>query len=55
MKTFLFALFQGMGSVISINSTALYRYPYRQSAEALRGDWLRIGKDIENAWDEDDG
>ncbi len=54
MKTFIFAILQGMGSILSVNSAALYRYPHRQSGEALRGDWLRIGKDIENAWDEND-
>jgi len=26
----------------------LYRYPYRNSAEGLRADWLNIGKDIHN-------
>lgn len=54
MKTFIFAILQGMGSILSVNTAALYRYPHRQSGEAFRGDWLRIGKDIENAWDEND-
>lgn len=54
MKTFIMAMLQGMGSVLTVNSTALYRHPHRQSGEALRGDWLRIGQDIENAWDNDD-
>jgi hypothetical protein len=26
----------------------LYRYPYRNSAEALRGDWLKIAGDMES-------
>ncbi|MDX2073495.1 MAG: hypothetical protein SFX19_03910 [Alphaproteobacteria bacterium] len=26
----------------------LYRYPHRNSGEALRGDWLKIAGDIES-------
>lgn len=26
----------------------LYRYPYRNSAEGLRKDWLNIGSDIDS-------
>lgn len=38
---------KGVVSVLTINPSPLYRYPYRNSAEAFRGDWSRIGKDIE--------
>jgi hypothetical protein len=39
----------GLFSVIKVTSAPmLYRYPYRTSAEALRGDWLKIGDDLEN-------
>ena len=39
----------GLLSVLKITSAPLlYRYAYRTSAEALRADWLNIGKDIEN-------
>jgi hypothetical protein len=39
-------LLGGMISVLSISPISLYRFPYRNSAEALRGDCLRVGKDI---------
>ncbi len=29
----------------------LYRYPYRMSAEGLRGDMLRVGEDMAAAFD----
>ena len=39
----------GLLSVLKITSAPLlYRYTYRTSAEALRTDWVHIGKDIEN-------
>jgi hypothetical protein len=39
----------GFVSVIRvIGAPLLYRYPYRTSAEALRADWLNIGKDIDS-------
>ena len=39
----------GLVSVLKvIGGPMLYRYPYRISAEGLRGDWLSIGRDIEN-------
>ena len=37
----------GMSRLFAITTPPLYRYPYRNSAEGLRGDMLRIGKDIE--------
>ena len=40
-------IFSGMGSVMRIPSSSLYRYPYRATGEGLRGDWLKIGKDVE--------
>ena len=44
---FLWRMLEGMTSIFTIARSELYRYPYRQSAEAMRGDWKRIGKDIE--------
>lgn len=38
---------KGIVSVLTVMPSPLYRYPYRNSAEAFRGDWGRIGKDIE--------
>lgn len=43
---------KGVVSVMTILPSPLYRYPYRNSAEAFRGDWQRIGKDIECVFDE---
>lgn len=40
------SLLGGMMSVMTFSPSPLYRYPYRNSAEAFRGDWSRIGKDI---------
>lgn len=38
----------GMLGVLNITSSPMmYRYPYRSNAEALRGDMLKIGKDME--------
>lgn len=38
----------GVFSVLkSVGAPLLYRYPSRNSAEALRGDWLRIAGDID--------
>ncbi len=48
---FILEVVRGMGSVLSVNKSALYRYPYYNSGEALRGDWLKIGKDINNTMD----
>lgn len=44
----------GLGSPVRLSASALYRFPHRNSAEALRGDWLRIGKDIRIAMNEED-
>lgn len=38
---------KGIVSVLTVMPAPLYRYPYRNTAEAFRGDWSRIGKDIE--------
>lgn len=43
---------KGFISVITVTaSPQLYRYPYRSSAEALRGDMLRVGKDMSETFD----
>lgn len=39
----------GFGALFTVTTPPLYRYPYRNGFEALRGDWLRVGKDIEAA------
>lgn len=38
--------FAGMFSTLSVSSSELYRYPYRNTQEALQGDSKRIAKDI---------
>ncbi len=42
---------EGMMSVLTITSPPLYRYPYRNSAEAFRGDFKRVAEDIAAAFD----
>ncbi len=43
MKNFAHGIF----TVLKLTGAPLlYRYPYRNSAEALRGDWLKIGGDM---------
>lgn len=39
----------GIMSVLTISSSHLYRYPYRNSSEAFRGDFKRIAGDMENS------
>ncbi len=42
------SFFKGMLSAITVTAAPqIYRYPYRSSAEGLRGDMQRIGGDIE--------
>ncbi len=48
---FLWEALKGIISVLTVNSSPLYRYPYRNSAEAFRGDWKKIGQDITSALD----
>lgn len=41
---------KGFLTVLTITaSPQLYRYPYRGSAEGLRGDMLRVGEDMFSA------
>jgi len=44
----------GMGSVLALPSSPLYRYPYRNSGEGLRADCLKVGHDIYNIWERRD-
>lgn len=45
MKNFAHGIF----TVLKLTGAPLlYRYPYRNSAEALRSDWLKIAGDIES-------
>lgn len=46
-RIFFKSLIQGVALPVEVMMSPLYRYPYRQAGEALRGDWLRIGGDIE--------
>ena len=42
------SLIKGALSVITVTAAPqLYRYPYRSSAEGLRGDMQRVGGDVE--------
>lgn len=43
---FLRQIFAGIGAPLRVSSSPLYRYPYRDSMQALAGDWKRVGKDI---------
>ena len=54
MLSFIRSLLEGMVGVLTYQVSALYRYPYRNSAEAFRGDWLKLGRDIENALDKEE-
>jgi hypothetical protein len=54
MWQFLVGFLTGLGSAVHLTASPLYRSPHRNSAEALRGDWLRIGKDIRTAMNEED-
>jgi hypothetical protein len=47
-------ILSSLGSAVTVISSPLYRSPYRNSAEALRGDWLRIGKDVASAMNQDE-
>lgn len=47
MLYFFRGLLLGIISSFSFQVAPLYRYPYYQSGEALRGDWMKIGKDVE--------
>ena len=44
----------GLSRQFAITTPPLYRYPYRNSAEGLRGDMNRIGKDIKYLLDKED-
>ncbi len=46
MRGFLKHILQGIALPLEVTRSPLYRYPYRQAGEAMRGDWLRIGEDI---------
>jgi len=56
MNVFLETL-RGVATVANFTVSPLYRYPYRNAAEAFRGDWNRIGGDISRAMEsmKDDG
>lgn len=45
--TLLKHVLHGMALPVEVMNSPLYRYPYRQAGEALRGDWLKIGGDVE--------
>ncbi len=47
---FLKEMLKGVVSVLTVTSSPLYRYPYRNASEAFRGDWKRIGTDVEGAF-----
>ncbi len=40
--------------MFAIMTPPLYRYPYRNSQDALGGDWQRVGRDIEQILDQQD-
>lgn len=38
---------RGLVFSLTLTSPPLFRYPYRNSMEAFRSDWKRIGGDVE--------
>jgi len=47
--SFVKGFLHGIVSTMTLTSPPLYRYPYRNTMEAFRGDWKHIGSDIEAA------
>ena len=43
----LMTLLQGISAGLRVHESPLYRYPYRNAAEAFRGDMKRIAADID--------
>lgn len=43
----LLTILQGLSTGLRVHESPLYRYPYRNAAEAFRGDMKRIAEDIE--------
>lgn len=43
----LFTVLEGLSAGLRVQESPLYRYPYRNAAEAFRGDTKRIAGDIE--------
>lgn len=41
---------RGLVFSLTLTSPPLFRYPYRNSMEAFRSDWKRIGGDVEAAF-----
>jgi hypothetical protein len=54
MVNFFRGLLLGMGSVFRFPAAFIYRYPYYFPAEAFRGDWGKINKDIQIAFGKGD-
>lgn len=48
----LFEFLKGIVSVMTVSPAPLYKYPYRNSAEAFRGDWSHIAKDTAFVFEE---
>jgi hypothetical protein len=44
-----FGFMEGLSAGLRVTESPLYRYPYRNAAEAIRGDQKRIGEDIMTA------
>jgi hypothetical protein len=42
-----FTVLQGLSAGLRVHESPLYRYPYRNAAEAIRGDAKRIAEDID--------
>jgi len=42
-------MFRGIIAMLTVTNPPLYRYPYRNSQEAFRADWKKVGSDIEAA------
>ncbi|MCI5049602.1 MAG: hypothetical protein MRY32_04645 [Rickettsiales bacterium] len=51
---FILNMLGGMMSVLTLRSSGVYRYPYRNSMEGLGGDFKRVASDISYIIAEDD-
>ena len=46
------AFFLGMASPLVVGEVNRYQYPHESEIDAMRGDWVRVGKDLSKAIEE---
>jgi len=54
LRMFVMNVLLGMGSVLSLSASELYRYPYRAPYQGFAGDWKRMGDDVAAALEFED-